>query len=350
MDLGWKADTCKLQKHHPSYGSHCEEALKLAQTKTETDLDQEEKVFENAENFAEAWAEAKKYQEKYPDANAIPDSELPANFDWRNVKGVDFTSKHRDQGHCGSCYTVSFTQIAEMRLKLKYGKNQPILSPQFLMTCNYMNEGCDGGWPFFHGFMAENGHLVTEECAPYTGKTKGDSCSNYQQCEPHSKIDNTYFVGKGYGDSSEKKMMKEIMRNGLVNGELQAPHIFSMYQSGVLTKTGIKQLHRKVLQLAQTDASRSKKTVHKKLGAVQELTDKTLADYGISWQNLNHSVVIIGWGTDEQSGQKYWIVRNSYGSTWGDHGEFLVSRGNDDFAIESETTAYDPVLCSEAGC
>jgi cathepsin C len=169
-----------------------------------------------------------------------------------------------------------------MRLKLKYGKNQPLLSPQFLMTCNYMNEGCDGGWPFFHGFMAENGHLVTEECAPYTGKTKGDSCSNYQQCEPHSKIDNTYFVGKGYGDSTEKKMMKEIMRNGLVNGELQAPHIFSMYQSGVLTKTGIKQLHRKVLELAQTD--RSKKTVHKKMGAITaKVTDKTLADYGISW-------------------------------------------------------------------
>ena len=95
MDLGWKADTCKLQKHHPSYGSHCEEqALKLAQT--QTDLDQEEKVFEEADNFAAAWAEAKKYQEKYPDANSIPDGELPANFDWRNVQGVDFTSKHRD--------------------------------------------------------------------------------------------------------------------------------------------------------------------------------------------------------------------------------------------------------------
>jgi len=170
-----------------------------------------------------------------------------------------------------------------MRLKLKYGKKQPILSPQFLMTCNYMNEGCDGGWPFFHGFMAENGHLVTEECAPYTGKTKGDSCSNYQQCEPHSKIDNTYFIGKGYGDSGEKKMMKEIMRNGLVNGELQAPHIFSMYQSGVLTKTGIKQLHKKVLSLAQTNASKNKKTVHHKKMAGDNLTDKNLSDYGISW-------------------------------------------------------------------
>lgn len=88
------------------------------------------------------------------------------------------------------------------------------------MTCNYMNEGCDGGWPFFHGFFAENGALVKEDCAPYLAKTKGDSCDSYSKCEPHSKIQNTYFVGKGYGDSSEEKMMKEIMRNGLVNGEL----------------------------------------------------------------------------------------------------------------------------------
>ena len=36
-----------------------------------------------------------------------------------------------------------------------------------LLDCNYMTEGCDGGWPFFHGYLAENGYLVTEACAPY---------------------------------------------------------------------------------------------------------------------------------------------------------------------------------------
>jgi len=114
------------------------------------------------------------------------------------------------------------------------------------MTCNYMNEGCDGGWPFFHGFLGENGYLVTEDCAPYIGKTKGDRCSNYEHCEPHSKIQNTYFIGKGYGDSTEKKMMKEILRNGAVNGEMQAPRVFSLYQNGVFTSAGIKALHTKV--------------------------------------------------------------------------------------------------------
>jgi cathepsin C len=107
------------------------------------------------------------------------------------------------------------------------------------MTCNYMNEGCDGGWPFLHGFFAENGYLVTDDCAPYLAHTKGDSCNNYSKWEPHSKNESSYFVGKGYGDASEKKMMKELLRNGIVNGELQAPHIFHTYKQGDLTSDGI---------------------------------------------------------------------------------------------------------------
>jgi cathepsin C len=167
---------------------------------------------------------------------------------------------------------VSFTQIAEQRLKLKYGKKMPLLSPQFLMTCNYMNEGCDGGWPFFHGYFGENGYLVTEECAPYQGVTKGDNCSNYKKCPKFAKVKNTYFVGRGYGDSTEKKMMKEIIRNGIVNGELQAPSIFHMYKTGVLTESGIKQLSDKVNGLGQEAGN-----------VTQTITDRNLADQGISW-------------------------------------------------------------------
>lgn len=56
------------------------------------------------------------------------------------------------------------------------------------MTCNYMNEGCDGGWSFFHGYLAENGHLVDEQCAPYLGKTKGETCGKYEQCKPIATV------------------------------------------------------------------------------------------------------------------------------------------------------------------
>jgi hypothetical protein len=119
-----------------------------------------------------------------------------------------------------------------------------------MMMCNYMNEGCDGGWPLFHGYLGEQGYLVTEECAPYLGKTKGDQCSNYAHCEPHSKIQSSYFIGKGYGDSTEKKIMKELARNGAVNGEMSFPRVASMYKSGIITSNGMVELHKKVSSLA----------------------------------------------------------------------------------------------------
>ena len=78
-----------------------------------------------------------------------------------------------------------------------------------------------------------------------------------------------------------------------------------------------------------------------------EVSDKVLDDYGIAWMNLNHSVVIIGWGFDDLTKTKYWIVRNSYGSGWGKGGNFYVRRGQNDFGIESESTGYDVRLCKD---
>jgi cathepsin C len=127
----------------------------------------------------------------------------------------------------------------EARLKLKYGKQPPILSPQMLMTCNYMNEGCDGGWPHFNVFLAEMGHVVSEKCSPYKSKTKGDTCKNHENCPPIAKVTKSYFVGGGWGATSEKKMMKEILRNGPINGDFQAPGTFSIYKEGIFSEKGL---------------------------------------------------------------------------------------------------------------
>ena len=98
LDLGWKADTCKYQTHHAKYGSHCEKekAMNLAQTSSSEAEELETENFGNQANFAEAWEHAQSFQKKYATADAVPDSELTANFDWRNVEGVDFTNKHRN--------------------------------------------------------------------------------------------------------------------------------------------------------------------------------------------------------------------------------------------------------------
>lgn len=186
--------------------------------------------------------EAQKYQKQYSSYKDIPDSALPADFDWRNLNGVDFTTDVRNQGGCGSCYTVAFTQVVESRLKIKYGEAPQALSPQFLLSCNYLTEGCDGGWPHLDAYFIENGYMVSEQCAPYKGQTKKYKCSRYSHCKPEAKVTSIYEVGGAFGQSSEKLMMKEILRNGPLNAEFRAPDLLETYQQGIITEDGLKRL------------------------------------------------------------------------------------------------------------
>ena len=61
-------------------------------------------------------------------------------------------------------------------------------------------------------------------------------------------------------------------------------------------------------------------------------------------QTLDHTIFIVGWKTDKDTGLPVWIARNSYGDHWGLNGDFLVRRGFDDFGIESELSGYEVEL------
>ena len=53
--------------------------------------------------------------------------------------------------------------------------------------------------------------------------------------------------------------------------------------------------------------------------------------------------MLLGWGVDE-SGEKFWHLRNSYGSNWGKSGDFMLRRGHDDLGLEGEQVAFEPEL------
>merc|ERR1712010_41636 len=102
-------------------------------------------------------------------------------------------------------------------------------------------------------------------------------CSTSEMC-----LNSSYTSNTTYGESSEKKMMKEILRNGIVNGELNVPRIFSFYQKGILSNdheakmssyleySGLAENHKQIQQMI---GSKGKK----------HLTDRDLEDYGIAW-------------------------------------------------------------------
>ena len=112
-------------------------------------------------------------------------------------------------------------------------------------------------------------------------------------------------------------MMKEILRNGPINGDFQAPSTFSLYKEGIFSEKGLLHLKGKY----QTSQAIAQEQMEEELADfemlqlkdVKNISDKTLNDKGISWMDMNHSVVIIGWGKDEKTDTRYWIVRNSYG-------------------------------------
>lgn len=78
--------------------------------------------------------------------------------------------------------------------------------------------------------------MVGESCAPYKANTKGTSCKNLESCKPIAKIEKTSFVGAGYASVSEKQMMKEILRNGAISGDMMAGEQFKVYDSGILSE------------------------------------------------------------------------------------------------------------------
>ena len=57
----------------------------------------------------------------------------------------------------------------------------------------------------------------------------------------------------------------------------------------------------------------------------------------------NHILSIVGWGRDATHGD-YWLLRNSWGTYWGEDGWFKLARGVNNMGIEESCDWAEPVV------
>lgn len=233
-------------------------------------------------------------------------NDLPEAWDWRSIEGKSYVSPVRDQGGCGSCYSFGATGALEARMRIRSElKVQTILSPQDIVSCDTKySQACDGGFDYLVGKYGEDYGIVSNDDFPYSGSVQ--SCSKKAAHPKYVQhVTNYTHVGGYYGACSAAKMMQEIYTNGPVSISMEWSGDLMYYKSGIYrpVEGGLR------------------------VG---------------KWEPTDHCVLIVGWGT--KGSTKYWIVKNSWGTWWGDKGYFQVELGRDLHAIESMAISMEPVM------
>eukprot|EP01026_Neomeris_dumetosa_P028173 TRINITY_DN2283_c0_g1_i4.p1 TRINITY_DN2283_c0_g1~~TRINITY_DN2283_c0_g1_i4.p1 ORF type:complete len:485 (-),score=58.79 TRINITY_DN2283_c0_g1_i4:299-1708(-) len=198
---------------------------------------------------------------------SIPIDDLPKDVDFRK-KGVVTNVKNQEQ--CGSCWAFSSIAAVES-VNAIYGEPLVSLSEQELMDCDYHDHACQGGlMDFAFQFIIENNGIDTFKDYPYLAED--ERCNVNKEHRDIVTIQSYQDVPK----NNETALM-QAAANQVISIAIQAnQRPFQLYSGGVFDD-----------------------------------------ECGTS---LDHGVVIVGYGVEDESGVSYWIVRNSWGPQWGDSG------------------------------
>lgn len=226
---------------------------------------------------------------------------LPQTFDWRTEKLGKCVHPIRNQEQCGSCWAFAGSEALSDRFCIQSnGAVDVVLSPQYLVSCDTTNMGCNGGylnkawnWMHTHG-------IPTDKCMPYTSGG-GSSGSCPRKC--HDGTEPKFYKAKNVKviTGGEQEMQQEIYKGGPIEVGFTVYRDFLQYTSGVY----------------------------------HHVTGGLLG---------GHAVKIVGWGVSSTSNTPYWIVANSWGTSWGLQGFFWIKRGTNECGIESNAVSGDADL------
>jgi C1A family cysteine protease len=199
---------------------------------------------------------------------------LPDDVDW-STKGA--VSPIKNQGSCGSCWAFSTVGSLEGRAQLAKGNLEQFSEQQFVdCDTTFGDQGCSGGLMDQAFQYAEQADLCTEASYAYTGAAGSCQASSCTTGLKSSDI-------TGYKDvDATEEALAEAVAEGPVSVAVEADTVFQFYKKGIV-KTNF-------------------------CGA-----------------NLDHGVLVVGYGVE--SGNKYWKVKNSWGTVFGEAGYIRLAKG-----------------------
>merc|ERR1711957_861571 len=198
---------------------------------------------------------------------------------WPNCMGDVY-----DSGNCSSSYAVAAAVSLSARFciadNVKHANLR--LSPQQVLSCDTKSKGCKGGGiDSVFGYIESRG-LYPEGCLPFAPASK-PACKT--TCDESKKLKSISHCVLG---GSEKTLKREIYNKGPVVVPIYLKDDYLVYSGGVYTPT-----------------------------------DSSNFAGGTNDKPIIQAAVVVGWGKSE--GNSYWIVQQSWGSTWGENGYARVS-------------------------